>query len=345
MTFMIIGVILAIICIVVGVVKYDDEHLITSKSLRTVFKTFIPLIVVALCTFFGSISIVPTGNTGVVTVFGHVEDYTLDAGFHCIAPWKDVVNMDNRTQIYTTALSCFSSDIQEVSVAYSVNYCISKADAQTIYRTIGTGYLETVMEPKIQEAVKGVIAKYNAEKLVEQRGTLSTQIDEVLTASLIPYNIEVVSTSLANIDFTDSFTNAVEAKQVAEQNKLRAQTEQEQAIIEANAAAERQVIQAQAQADASVVAAKADAEVQQIGADAAEYAGKKEAAILSNIGEQMTKYPGLEKYYYFQHWNGELPETMLGSNTGIIMDMTSTSKTTTAATTAATTATTEADNK
>ena len=135
----------------------------------------------------------------------------------------------------------------------------------------------------------------------------------------------MVSTSLANIDFTDAFTNAVEAKQVAEQNKLRAQTEQEQAIIEANAAAERQVIQAQANADSAVLAAKADAEVQQIGADAAEYAGKKEAAILSNIGEQMTKYPGLEKYYYYQNWNGKLPQTVLGSGTEIIMDMPSVS--------------------
>jgi regulator of protease activity HflC (stomatin/prohibitin superfamily) len=242
-----------------------------------------------------------------------------------IAPWKSVVNMDNRTQIYTSELSCFSSDIQEVSVMYSENYRISKDDAQTIYRTIGAGYLQTVMDPKIQEAVKGVTAKYNAEKLVEQRGTLSAQIEEVLKESLTPYNIELVSTSLANIDFTDAFTNAVEAKQVAEQNKLRAQTEQEQAIIEANAAAERQVIQAQANADSAVLAAKADAEVQQIGADAAEYAGKKEAAILSNIGEQMTKYPGLEKYYYYQNWNGKLPQTVLGSGTEIIMDMPSVS--------------------
>lgn len=322
MILFIFGIVIAIGLFIASFVVIDGESIISNKSARLMMRSFIPMIVIGVFTFLGTITIVPTGNTGVVTVFGHVEDYTLDAGFHCIAPWKSVVKMDNRTQIYNTELSCFSSDIQEVSVAYSVNYCISKADAQTIYRTIGTGYLETVMEPKIQEAVKGVIAKYNAEKLVEQRGSLSAQIDEVLTESLIPYNIEVVSTSLANIDFTDSFTNAVEAKQVAEQNKLKAQTEQEQAIIEANAAAERQVIQAQADADASILAAKADAEVQQIGADAAEYAGKKEAAILSNIGEQMTKYPGLEKYYYFQHWNGELPETMLGNNTGIIMDMT-----------------------
>ncbi len=324
MALFIIGIIIGIACFITTFIKIDDEHLFSNQSVRLTMRLFVPILIIGLFTFFSSIAVVPTGNTGVVTVFGHVEDYTLDAGFHMLAPWKSVVDMDNRTQICNTELSCFSSDIQEVRVSYSVNYCISKSDAQTIYRTIGSNYLETVMAPKIQEAVKGVIAKYNAEKLVEQRGTLSTQIDDVLTASLAPYHIDVVSTSLSNIDFTDSFTNAVEAKQVAEQNKLRAQTEQEQAIIEANAAAERQVIQAQADADASILAAKADAEVQQIGADAAEYAGKKEAAILSNIGEQMNNYPGLEKYYYFQHWDGKLPETMLGAGTDVMMDMTKT---------------------
>ena len=279
------------------------------------------LAVIVIGFVIGCISVVPTGNTGVVTTFGRVEDYTLDAGIHFVAPWRNVINMDNRTQIYTTELSCFSSDIQEVKVVYSVNYQISKNNAQVIYKTIGANYLETVMNPKIQESVKGVIAKYNAEKLVEQRGTLSTQIEEVLTRNLLPYNIEVVSTSIADIDFTDAFTNAVEAKQVAEQNKLKAQTEQEQAVIEAKAAAERQVIKAQADADAAILAAEADKQVQQINADAAEYAGQKEAAILSNIGEQMTKYPGLERYYYYQAWNGKLPETMLGSGTEVILDL------------------------
>lgn len=312
--------------------KYGNYKYYYAPLLKLPIRFIVSAIILAIAIIISSISIVPTGNTGVVVTFGRVEDYTLDSGIHFIAPWRDVVKMDNRTQIYTTELSCFSSDIQEVKVIYSVNYRISKDNAQTIYRTIGSSYLETVMDPKIQESVKGIISKYNAEKLVELRGTLSTQIEDVLTNNLIPYNIEVVSTSIADIDFTDAFTNAVEAKQVAEQNKLKAQTEQEQAIIEANAAAERKVIESKADADASIVqanakaesakiAANADAEVQKINADAAEYAGKKEAAVLSNIGEQMTKYPGLEKYYYYQAWNGKLPQTLMGTGTDVIVDL------------------------
>ena len=322
MVGLIIGVVLGIIAFVLlgsrGFAGLFDKD---TPLLKFGGRSLVTLLIIGGFVLLSSITSIPTGNTGVVVTFGHVEDYTLDAGIHFIAPWRDVIKMDNRTQLATVELSCFSSDIQEVSVIYAVNYQISKENAQTIYRTIGLDYLNTVMQPKIQEAVKGVTAKYTAEKIVGMRGTLSTEIEEVLKESLAKYNIELISTSMNNIDFTDAFTNAVEAKQVAEQNKLKAQTEQAQANLEAQAAAERQVIKAQADADASILAAEADAKVQQIGADAAEYAGKKEAAILSNIGEQMTKYPGLEKYYYYQNWDGKLPVTMLGGNTEVLMEM------------------------
>lgn len=279
------------------------------------------IIVLILGLVISSATLVPTGHTGIITVFGKVENETLDSGLHFVGFWKNVVDMDNRTQIATLELSCFSSDIQEVNMTYSVNYQISKDNAQNIYKTIGMDYLNTVMAPKIQECVKSVTAKYTAETLISMRNELSSQIEVLLRDAVSPYHIEIIATSIANIDFTDAFTNAVEAKQVAEQNKLKAQTEQAQKTIEEQAAAERQVIKAQADADAAILAAEADRKVQEINADAAEYAGKKEAAVLSNIGEQMTKYPGLEKYYYYQAWNGILPETMLSDSNGIILDI------------------------
>ena len=79
---------------------------------------------------------VPTGHTGVVTTFGRVEDYTLDAGIHGKLPWQEVVLLDNRVQKARVELNCFSSDIQEVKVVYTVNYQISKENAMTIYSRI-----------------------------------------------------------------------------------------------------------------------------------------------------------------------------------------------------------------
>jgi regulator of protease activity HflC (stomatin/prohibitin superfamily) len=241
-------------------------------------------------TLLGCIASVGTGHIGIVTTFGKVEDYTFDAGMHFKAPWNSVVKMDNRVQKTTIELPCFSSDIQEVNTVYTVNYQISKTNAQNLYRDVGTGYLETVVNPTVQETVKTIIAKYTAEDLIAKRAEVAVEIETLLTTNLARYNIDVSSTAIENMDFTDSFTAAVEAKAVAAQQKLQAQIEQDRLTMEATQAAERAKVEAAAQAEVNkmnATAAKEVAEIQaeadrivaQIGADSAEYQGKKEAAI------------------------------------------------------------------
>ena len=68
---------------------------------------------------------------------------------------------------------------------------------------------------------------------------VASQIEEVLSKKLAAYNIELVGASIENMDFTDAFTDAVEAKQVAEQNKLRAETEAQQRVLEATPASDK----------------------------------------------------------------------------------------------------------
>lgn len=315
MVLFIIGLILLLVSAVAGCARVlaKDELMDEDKMALTTVIVITFLVGVGL--LIGScVKTVPTGHTGVVTSFGSVEDYTYEAGVHFDLPWRKVTKMDNRTQVSSLELSCFSSDIQEVSLVYTVNYQIDKANAQTIYRTIGTSYFDVVVQPKVLESVKGVFAKYTAENLVAKRAVLSAEIEEVLKEEMEKYNIEIVNTSIEDIDFTDTFTNAVEAKQVAEQNKLRAKTEQEQKIIEANAQAEQLKIDAQAKADAEIIAANAQAEVAKIGADASEYQGIKDAAIMSNLGEMLNKYPTLVDYYRVTGWDGKLPSTYFGDS-------------------------------
>lgn len=235
----------------------------------------------------GCFTVIPTGNTGIVTTFGRVEDYTLEAGFHWKSPVQKVVTMDNKIQKETIKLSCFSSDIQEVSATYTVNYQIDKANAQKIYREIGVDYSKVVVAPRVQEAVKAVFAKYNAESLIANRSNLSDMIEELLREELKAYNITLTGASLEDIDFADSYTDAVEAKQVAEQNKLRAQTEAEQKIIEAEAAAEVARIEAEGEAAALLARANAEAEANQ------------------KLSKSLTEE--LVNYKYLEAWDGKLP--------------------------------------
>lgn len=154
-----------------------------------------------------------------------------------------------------------------------------------------------MLVPCITESTKIVTAKYSAEDLVGERTALATAIEIELAEKLVDYNIELVSTSIEDMDFTDAFTNAVEEKQVAQQNKLRAETEAEKAKIEAEAAAEVKRIEAQATADAKLIEAEAEAE-----------ANRKIADSLNN---------NVLTNKWIETWDGEMP-MVTGSNGNLI---------------------------
>ena len=233
---------------------------------------------------------IPTGFTGVVTNFGKVTDRTLDPGLHFKAPWQSVVKMDTRIQVKTVDLSCFSSDIQEVIVNYALNFQIASRDTKTIYSTIGPDYYNVVIVPNVAESVKTVCAKYNAEDLIGERAELANSIEDMLSEKLANYNIIVISTSITDIDFKDSFTDAVEAKQVAQQNKLRAETEASQKLGEAEAEANVRKINADAQAYELKVKAEAEAEANRLISE----------SLNNNILQKM----------YYDNWDGKLPTVM-----------------------------------
>lgn len=303
------GIILAVIFVIAGLV-FGGYIMAESKgggigSIAAGFIAAVICVVVASCTS------IPTGYTGIVTTFGRVENTTLDAGVHMIAPWQNVIKMDNRVQKETIEMSCFSSDIQEVEVVYTINYQIDKENAMNIYRTIGKSYYDTAILPNVSETVKTVVARYTAENLISSRAELALAIEDLLADALAKYNIQIASTAIEDMDFSDAFTNAVEAKQVAAQNKLQAEIEQEQKTMEQQATAERSVIEAEAAAEVAKIQAQADLEVTKIQADAAEYAGQKEAAKNKAISESLTD--ALIDYYYIQQWSGNLPTSYVGS--------------------------------
>ena len=312
-----IAIILAIICLVAGfvvsvVLKNNDSNNPAIASLIGVILAVVILVV-------SCIAIVPTGYTGILTTFGRVEDRTVSSGINFIAPWQRVITMDNRTQKVQIETSAFSSDIQQVDLVISVNYCIDQNTAQTLYKTVGKDYYDNVMFPRIQENTKAVFSQYTAENLIAKRDELSDMVAQSTAKDLAQYGITIVSISIEDIDFTDAFTNAVEAKQVAAQNKLTAETEQAQKTMEEQAAAERAIISAQAEADQAVIAANAELEVVKIQAEASLYAGEKEAEMNRRISESLTE--ALIKYYWIKGWNGTLPSTVLSNDGGYMIDL------------------------
>ncbi len=193
-----------------------------------------------LITFFSSFAFVGAGNVGVVTRFGAVNRVVYP-GIVLVIPYiEGVIPMNTQIQKDQVDASAASQDLQTVQSTVAVNYHLEGQDAVTVYQNIGIGYQDTVISPAIQEVFKATTAKYTAEQLITEREVIRQGAQASLSAKLAPYHILVDNFNIVNFDFSTDFNNAIEQKQVAQQNLERAKIEAQTAVTTAQGQADAQ---------------------------------------------------------------------------------------------------------
>lgn len=233
---------------------------------------------VVIITAAASLTVVGAGNTGVVVTLGAVSDKVLSEGLHLKAPFvQEIVQINNRTQKIETDGSASSKDLQVITYLVAVNYRVDHKSSASLYKNIGVNYESVIITPAIQESIKAVTAQYTAEELITRRQEVSTQIKDALSEKIGEYGIAVEIFNIINFDFSEEFNAAVEAKQTAQQNALKA--EQDLARIEIEA--KQQVTQAEA-----------------------------EAQSIKLIQDALTASPDYVEYIKWNKWDGKLPTVM-----------------------------------
>lgn len=270
-------------------------------------KFLIPVLIIVLVIIIASncTCVINGGHTGVVSTFGKISENVLQEGFHFKAPWQKVTIMDNRIVKLEVATQAFSKDLQTVDVNVAVNYRVDTNMSYSIIKNVGRNFEDVLVTPSVNEVLKSIVAQYTAEQSITNRSRISADLLEGLNTRLNASGIYVKEINIIDFDFSETYIAAVEAKQVAEQEKLKAQIEQDQKTMETQAAADRAIIDAQAAL-----------EVTKIESEAAEYAGQREASKNEAIAASLT--PELIDYYRIQQWNGKLPN-ITGADT-IITD-------------------------
>ena len=268
---------------------------------------------------------VPVGSTGILLTFGKVEDTALSEGVHFKIPFAQrIISIDNRVKKLELSTEAFSKDIQTVSATLAVNYRLQTDKTFSIYKTTGLLYEENIIIPATHEVLKSVCAQYTAEELISKRAESSDMMRDELDAKLNDIGITITDFNIIDFDFSDEFISAVESKQVAEQLKKKAATENETAIAQAErekqvsikqseADAERVRIEVEAKAQSVLIAAQAEAEATKLAADAESYR-------LETISKYITE--GIIQMTISEKWDGQLP-TIVGTDTAGIMDITS----------------------
>lgn len=262
----------------------------------------IVIAVIALIAIVSSLAIVPAGSTGVIVTFGKVSENALSEGLHMKVPFaQELVVVSNKIQVYEADASAVSKDLQTVSSKIAVNFRVRTDSSASIYKNIGADYQSVILMPAVQESMKSVSAKYTAEQLITERNKVGDEIKALLETKVSDYGIQIEKFNIVNFDFSTEFNNAIEAKQVAEQNLLKTKTEQEQAIVVAEAEAKKKVIAAQAEANA--IKTKADAQ------------SKANTQLSKSLNKNLIDYQAIEK------WDGIMPKVASSGNPLVALDL------------------------
>lgn len=267
------------------------------------------VLVLAMIILPNCFATVPVGSTGIMLTMGKVEDTALSEGMHFKMPFvQKIVSMDNRVKKLELSTEAFSKDIQTVSATLAVNYRLQTEKTFAIYKSMGLSYEENLVVPATHEVLKSVCAQYTAEELISKRAESSDKMRDELDAKLSEVGISITDFNIIDFDFSDEFIAAVESKQVAEQLKKKAATENETAIAQAER--EKQVTIKQSEAEAERVRIAAEAE-----ANAVKLAAEAEAFRLQKINEQLSDKTILNTLA--ENWDGKLPGVVGADATGI----------------------------
>jgi regulator of protease activity HflC (stomatin/prohibitin superfamily) len=237
---------------------YDEKPKVRNKSKKSIendlpFSTkqilfvFIAgfLLIFGLFILFSTLYTVDAGQRAVLLTWGKPSMDVVGEGLHFKMPiaQKAVKLYVQTTKIEETADSA-SRDLQDVQTTIALNYHLSPSEVPKLYQQIGLAYQDRIIRPAIQESVKSITAKFNAEELVTKRSEVRNGIQEQLRERLSKSYIIVDDFNIVNFQFSEEFDNAIEQKVTAEQFKLKAEMDLERIRVEA----EQKIAQAEAEA-------------------------------------------------------------------------------------------------
>lgn len=183
----------------------------------------------------GSITIIGAGERGVVfdSVSG-VKPVALKEGINFVTPFvQSVIIFDVRTQKVEFEATAASKDLQNVATKVALNFNPTAEAVPEIYQTYGVDYEEKVIHPAVQEAVKAITALYTAEELITKREQVKAGVQEHLAKMMTMAHLQLTQTYITDFKFEQAFSQAIEQKQVAEQQAMKAKRDLDRVKLEA----------------------------------------------------------------------------------------------------------------
>lgn len=223
---------------------------------------------------------VSSTERGVLSTFGKISPEAIGSGLHFKIPYIQQVNkVSIQTYKIEEKTGAYTKDIQSAEIQYVLNFDVIPDNVPALYTEVGLSFQEKIITPVVYGVVKDVIGTFNAAEIVENRDNVRGQVEKRLSEQLSQKYFRNIALQIVNIDYDDAFEQAIVAKQVAEQEALKAKNN---------------TIRIQEESNQKVIAAEADAKAIKVRADA------------------LAKNPNLINYEMVQKWDGKLPQYMMG---------------------------------
>ena len=260
-----------------------------------VFSLFTVIFVAFL--LFRSVTIVPTGYTGVKTSFGQIQETTIQSGkLNFTVPFVQSIHTVNNKQQDKNIEAQIWGEASDKTPVYAadviVTYQVLPERSAWLYANV-SDTKNLVGDELVASAIKSAMAELGPNEVTNR--TKIEPLNQKYGEGAVFINKVVIN----DMDFEEAYNTAIQQKSIAQQNADKQKIENEAAI-------------AKAEADKQVAITKAEAEAQKtsIAADAQAEANRKIAESLSD---------SLIEYQKIQKWDGRLP-TVSGGNALVSID-------------------------
>ncbi|WP_395626106.1 prohibitin family protein [Daejeonella sp.] len=190
------------------------------------------IILILIGASFSMFKVVESGEVGVKTLFGKVNDDVLYSGLNIVNPMMKVTTFDVKTQNYTMsgindeggksgddAIRVLSADGLEVIIDLSVLFKVKPSSTPEILRTIGTDYLDKIVRPIARTAIRDNAVSYDAVALYSsKRDEFQNKIFNTINKSFVKRGLELEQLLVRNITLPPSVKTTIESKINAEQD-------------------------------------------------------------------------------------------------------------------------------
>jgi prohibitin 2 len=219
--------------------------------------------------------VVQPGTRGVAVTLGNVDPVFKREGFGFKQPFVTTIHaLSIRQQTRPMPAECYSSDLQQVKMEVHVLYRVPEHSVVKIFQDFAGEPFDTLIAPRVQEALKEVAATQSAEQIVKNREEVKTKALELARRKIGPNFLEVVDLVIYHLALSPELGAAIEMKMVQEQEAAKAKFTQ---------------LKAQIEADTAIIRAKGEAEAIQV------------------RGTALRANPDFIKLQILQNWNGHSP--------------------------------------